>query len=307
MANRKTIVVTGGSGQLGLTLQALWPHSALAASYDLLAVSSSELDITSADSISNALANSANRVNREVAAIINAAAYTAVDAAEADSEQAYQINETGVANLAAWAAEHNARLLHVSTDFVFAGNADSPYGQDSPVEPLGVYGASKLAGERAIARIWPQRSLVLRTSWLYSPYKNNFVKTMLRLMAERDSLNVVSDQIGSPTSTHSLAQVLFAALASDVEQGIYHWSDGAQISWYDFAVAIQEEGLTQGLLTKPIAINPIPASEYPTPATRPAYSVMDTAATQRDFACPVQDWREELRNVIAQLADSNSA
>ncbi len=301
MANRKAIVVTGGTGQLGLTLQALWPHSALAASYELLAFSSSELDITSADSISNALANT------DVAAIVNAAAYTAVDAAEADSEQAHLINAAGATNLATWSAEHNVRLLHVSTDFVFNGKADSPYGPDSPVEPLGVYGTSKLAGERAIARIWPQRSLVLRTSWLYSPYKNNFVKTMLRLMAERDALNVVSDQIGSPTSTQSLAQVIFAALASDVEQGIYHWSDGAQISWYDFAVAIQEEGLAQGLLTKPITINPIPTSEYPTPATRPAYSVMDTLATQRDFACPAQSWRDELRNVIAQLAANQAA
>ncbi|MEQ8408678.1 MAG: dTDP-4-dehydrorhamnose reductase [Gammaproteobacteria bacterium] len=301
MANRKAIVVTGGTGQLGLTLQALWPHSALAASYDLLAFSSSELDITSADSISNALPNT------DVAAIVNAAAYTAVDAAEADSEQAHLINAAGATSLATWSAEHNVRLLHVSTDFVFNGKADTPYGPDSPVEPLGVYGASKLAGERAIARIWPQRSLVLRTSWLYSPYKNNFVKTMLRLMAERDALNVVSDQIGSPTSTQSLAQVIFAALASDVEQGIYHWSDGAQISWYDFAVAIQAEGLAQGLLTKPIAINPIPTSEYPTPATRPAYSVMDASATQRDFACPVQSWRDELRNVIAQLAVNQAA
>lgn len=298
MTIRKTIVVTGGSGQLGLTLQALWPQSPLSEQVELLALSSSELDITDSDSISNALAKT------DVAAVINAAAYTAVDAAEKDSEHAYLINETGAGNLAAWAAEHNARLLHVSTDFVFDGKANTPYGPDSPVAPLGVYGASKLAGERAIAKIWPDRSLVLRTSWLYSPYKNNFVKTMLRLMGERDSLSVVSDQIGSPTSTHSLARVLFAALASDVEQGLYHWSDGAQISWYDFAVAIQEEGLSQGLLAKAIAINPIPTTEYPTPATRPAFSVMDTAATQRDFACPTQNWRDELTKVITQLKAS---
>lgn len=306
------IILTGAGGQLGLTIQKLWPQSPLASQFTLTPFTSAELDISDEQAVNRVLNEKINdrikdRENgAQIAAIINAAAYTAVDAAEdpANRDTAFAVNETGAANLASWAKQNHARVLHVSTDFVFSGEKKSPYAETDPTAPLGVYGASKLAGEQALLERLPDASVIVRTSWLYSPYRNNFAKTMLRLMAERDELNIVDDQIGSPTSTESLAQLLFRMIQAEGASGVYHWSDGASISWYDFAVAIQQAGLREGLLQGSIKLNPIPSSAYPTPAKRPAYSVLDTSKAQKDFGMQAQDWQENLGAVIAQLAAS---
>lgn len=294
------IVLTGAGGQLGLTLRRLWPDSPLSERYELVCFDVAQLDITLAERIAAMFDPGA------VDHIVNAAAYTAVDKAESERDEALAVNGDGPCNLAGWAAEYDAGLIQISTDFVFDGQADKPYPPDAEPNPAGAYGATKLAGEQAVLKRLPQRGMVLRTSWLYSPFRANFVKTMLRLMQERDSLAVVNDQIGSPTSTFSLARLLLAILEQGNRGGIYHWSDAGAISWYDFALAIRDEGLEAGILEKNPRIRPIPASEYPAPAARPAYSVLDVSKTVQDYGCEPRDWRTELQRVIRQLADEHA-
>ena len=297
---KKILVLTGANGQLGKTIQKLWAPAPIQDCFRLLAYDRRQLDITDPQSIQRAL----NGLKIDV--IINAAAYTAVDAAEqseVNAGLAFAVNERGPKNLAHWAQAADARLIHISTDFVFDGTAASPYPADARPNPRGVYAASKLAGEQAVLEALPKHAIILRASWLYSQYDGNFVKTMLRLLATRDSIAVVDDQIGAPTSTRSLSEVLFNIAASDKGNGIYHWSDAGSISWYDFAVAIQEEGVSTGLLAHSIPIKPITTDEYPTAATRPAYSVLDRSRTEADFACTATPWREQLKRVIQDLAD----
>lgn len=297
---KKILVLTGANGQLGKTIQKLWDPAPIHDCFRLLAYDRRQLDITDPQSIQRAL----NGLKIDV--IINAAAYTAVDAAEqseVNAGLAFAVNERGPKNLAHWAQAADARLIHISTDFVFDGTAASPYPADARPNPRGVYAASKLAGEQAVLEALPKHAIILRASWLYSQYDGNFVKTMLRLLATRDSIAVVDDQIGAPTSTRSLSEVLFNIAASDKGNGIYHWSDAGSISWYDFAVAIQEQGVSTGLLAHSIPIKPITTDEYPTAATRPAYSVLDRSRTEADFACTATPWREQLKLVIQDLAD----
>lgn len=297
---KKILVLTGANGQLGKTIQKLWDPAPIHDCFRLLAYDRRQLDITDPQSIQRAL----NGLKIDV--IINAAAYTAVDAAEqseVNAGLAFAVNERGPKNLAHWAQAADARLIHISTDFVFDGTAASPYPADARPNPRGVYAASKLAGEQAVLEALPKHAIILRASWLYSQYDGNFVKTMLRLLATRDSIAIVDDQIGAPTSTRSLSEVLFNIAASDKGNGIYHWSDAGSISWYDFAVAIQEEGVSTGLLAHSIPIKPITTDEYPTAATRPAYSVLDRSRTEADFACTATPWREQLKLVIQDLAD----
>ena len=293
-----TLLVTGAKGQLGQTIVQHWPDSSLCRDHQLVLVDIDELDLTRAAEVTEFLSAAQPTV------IINAAAYTAVDLAESERETAFAVNESGVENLACWAATNHCRLINVSTDFVFDGSSDSPYLPDAAPAPLSVYGESKLAGERQLSRLLPEQGLTIRTSWLYSEYGNNFVKTMLRLMSERDRLAVVSDQVGSPTSTHSLVRLIFSMMENWPGKGLYHWTDGAAISWYEFAEAIQAEGLDQGLLQSKIAIDPIASSEYPTPARRPAYSVLDRSATLAEFDCPQQDWRRQLSKVIKTIVNT---
>ena len=292
----KTLALTGAKGQLGKTIQACWASNPLNDEYSLQCFDRSQLDITDSVSISETL-NS-----KRIDCIINAAAYTAVDKAESDPDSAQAVNELGAENLARWCGNNNAYLIHVSTDFVFSGSKVAPYLPKDACDPQGVYGKSKQAGEVSILKLLPQRSIVVRASWLYSEYGNNFVKTMLRLMAEKESLAVVNDQIGSPTSTHSLANFLITAVADKKHSGIFHWSDGGEISWYDFAVAIQEEGLKVGLLGRQTPIAPISTAEYPTPAKRPAYSVLDRSQSVLDYDLRTSSWREELVAVINRLS-----
>jgi dTDP-4-dehydrorhamnose reductase len=296
MATRPAIVLTGAGGQLGKTLGLLWSQSDAAQGYELLALGSAELDICDAEAIASALAP------HKVAVVINAAAYTAVDKAEQETDRAYGVNETGAANLARWCQANGARLIQVSTDFVFDGQASSPYKPEAETAALGVYAASKLAGENAVLDCLGARAVVLRTSWLYSPFNSNFVLTMLRLMAEKEQLAVVDDQIGSPTSTFSLAECILAFLDKPQLAGIYHWCDGAEISWCDFAREIQARALESGLLEKEIPIAAIATSDYPTPARRPAYSVLDIAATLADLELPRPDWQQNLQKVLGHLA-----
>jgi len=235
------------------------------------------------------------------AGIINASAYTAVDKAESDEKNAYALNQTAVANLATYAKIHHCHLVHVSTDYVFSGDKGAPYKVDDHYHPQGVYGASKAAGEKALLDIYPQASCILRTSWVYASHGNNFVKTMLRLMAEKLELGVIDDQIGTPTWARDLAKACIYALKNRVS-GVHHWTDNGVASWYDFAVAIQSLALEKGLLTKAIPIKPIPSSAYPTPAKRPHYSVLDKSTLATEFSGLVpQYWRNALSDMLDEL------
>ncbi len=289
------IVLTGAGGQLGQTLVACWPDSLLS-HHELIPLVRGDLDIADAAAVHSTLDA------LQPALIINAAAYTAVDKAESEPEAAFAINERGVANLAMYS---KCPLIHLSTDFVFDGAASTPYAENAATAPLSVYGKSKLAGEKALLAQKPD-AMIIRTSWLYSEYGTNFVKTMLRLMSQRDALSIVHDQIGSPTTTHSLAAVVCSAASTRLDiaampnepKGIFHWSDGASITWFDFALEIQTQALALGLLKSPCILRPIPSSEYPTPAARPLFSVMSRARALAEFDCPTNTWQAELTRCL---------
>lgn len=232
--------------------------------------------------------------------IINAAAFTAVDKAELDSEKAYAVNQSAIENLALAATRIDAKLIHVSTDFVFGQGDGRPFQPNAAVDPVSVYGKSKLAGEKVLQRLMPERSLVVRTAWLYSSHGDNFVKTMLRLMSERDELGVVADQIGSPTWAHSLATALWRAAALDVH-GTLHWTGAGVASWYDFAVAIFEEATTLGIVDRSLTIKPLTTEQYPTPATRPAYSVLALRSSWNQLDMSASHWRADLRLMLQEL------
>ena len=278
-------LITGANGQLGRALAACPP-----AGIELIALTSAQLDIGDRAAVDAAFVDHAPVI------VINAAAYTKVDVAEEMPELADRVNHLGVAHLAQAAQRSGARMVHISTDFVFDGMASHPYATDAPTAPLNVYGATKLAGERAAG----QNALIIRTSWLYSAYGNNFVATMLRLMRERPELRVVDDQVGTPTSARSLADAIWKlALTNNV--GVMHYSDSGVASWYDFAVAIMEEAIAIELLDQPIDIIPIPSSAYPTPAKRPHYSVLDKSDTIEALGYAPPHWRTSLRDVLEAI------
>ena len=287
----QNVIVTGASGQLGWELQRCVPNGTRC-----LALARDKLDIADPEQV-------VDLIQRErPTLLINAAAYTAVDQAESEPEAAQLINGEGPAHLARACASHGVHLIHVSTDFVFDGEASRPYLPTDDPAPVGEYGRSKLAGERAVQSILPG-ALVVRTGWVYSAWGGNFVKTMLRLMGERDELNVVSDQVGTPTWASGLAEFLWRAAASSGKRGIYHWSDAGVCSWYDFAVAIAEEALSLGLLQRMPDIRPIPGSEYPTPAKRPSFSVLDKQSSWKDFDTRGVHWRVQLRAMLQDLKE----
>ncbi|MDT3402609.1 dTDP-4-dehydrorhamnose reductase [Mucilaginibacter terrae] len=226
---------------------------------------------------------------------INCAAYTAVDKAEEDTDTARKVNKTGAANLAVLCNEHNTTLIHISTDFVFAGNLPLPLIESDEAKPISIYGLTKLEGEEDITAHLKQH-YILRTSWLYSEYGNNFVKTMLRFGAERDSLNIIADQVGTPTYAIDLANCILHIIANDKQQyGIYHYSNEGVTSWYDFAIAIFDISGTQ------VNVGPIRTSQYPTPATRPTFSVMDKAKIKSTFNIEIPYWRHSLEECIKRL------
>jgi dTDP-4-dehydrorhamnose reductase len=280
------VLVVGAGGQLGQELQ-----RTSGPGVECLPMTRAQLDIADVVAVSESLRAVAPQL------VINAAAYTAVDNAEAETDAARRGNVDGPLALAQACAQQGVRLIHISTDFVFDGTASQPYKPDAATAPLGEYGRSKRAGELAVQSVLPQ-ALILRTGWVYSRYGSNFVKTMLRLMSERDDLAVVADQVGTPTWAHGLAEAVWASAARPQLSGIYHWSDAGVCSWYDFAVAICEEALALGLLARTVNIRPIAAIEYPTPACRPAYSVLDKSDSWRDFALAGVHWRQQLRAML---------
>jgi dTDP-4-dehydrorhamnose reductase len=282
-------LITGAGGQLGRELLFTAPEG-----WHCQALSRSQLDISNAQAVADVL--QAQRPD----VLINAAAYTAVDRAEQDVAAATAANAHAPGVLASACAAQAVHLLHVSTDFVFDGGASEPYAPASVTAPIGAYGRSKREGERAVLAALPS-ALVLRTGWVYSRFGQNFVATMLRLMREREQLAVVSDQVGTPTWARSLAQVLWAFAARPELGGIYHWSDAGVCSWYDFAQAIAEEALALGLLRRPVMVRPIPASDYPTPARRPSYSVLDKRSTLSALGLEHTHWRVQLRAMLAEV------
>jgi dTDP-4-dehydrorhamnose reductase len=282
------VLITGANGQLGQALQATAPVNV-----SIIAAGSAELDIGDAAAVEALLL--AERPD----AIFNAAAYTAVDKAESDEALAVRTNAEGVANLARAAGAIGARLVHVSTDFVFDGQSGIPYTPDAPTAPLGVYGRTKLQGELAAG----PDALIVRTAWVYGSRGGNFVRTMLRLMAERDEVRVVADQIGTPTFAGSLADALWRLHAAGAK-GLFHYTDSGAASWYDFAVAIQEEALAIGLLTRAVPVLPIATSAYPTHAARPHYSVLDKSATFALLGGAAPHWRVNLRKMLKDILEN---
>lgn len=288
------VLVTGVGGQVGHELVRLAPEGV-----EVFGFGSGELDITDAAQVSAAF----ERVRPEL--VINAAAYTAVDRAESESERAYAVNHDGVFLLGQAAQRVAIPVLHISTDYVFAGDARQPYGEQDATGPAGVYGESKLAGEQALAEAC-ERHLILRTSWVFGAHGNNFVKTMLRLGRERDELGVVADQHGGPTSAAGIARTLWLAAQQYREQGalpwgIYHYSGAPACSWYDFACEVFTQAVALGRLARAPRVNAITTDQYPTPAQRPAWSVLNCDKIGSAFAVAQDDWRAELNKLLREL------
>lgn len=291
MSTGRKVLVTGGNGQLGRALLAALPPGV-----QLQALSRAMLDIGDLPSVQRCVQQ------LQPDTVINAAAYTLVDKAESEPAEAEHGNVVGPRNLAlALQALPDARLIHVSTDFVFDGSQSVPYLPGSSCAPLGVYGHTKYAGEQAVREVLEERALIVRTAWVYDASGKNFLRTMLRLMKERGAVRVVADQIGAPTCSHSLAQVVWSFAQRPALSGIYHWTDAGVASWYDFAVAIAEEAVTLGLLPTLPQVIPIATRDYPTPVRRPAYSVLDKTATHAALNLPPVHWRQRLREVMQQV------
>lgn len=283
------VLVLGGGGQVASAVVAAAP-----AHHQAAARTRAELDIGDERAVARALAETRPEW------LVNAAAYTAVDLAEDQPAQAIAVNDTAVGVLAAAATNAGCRLLHLSTDFVFDGNSNRAYLPADPTNPLSVYGTSKLGGEHQVLK-GGGTGIVLRTAWVYAAAGRNFVLTMLRLMREKQQLSVVCDQIGTPTWAAGIAAAIWGLIEAEAPGGVYHWTDLGVASWYDFAVAIQDEALARGLLGRAIPINPIPSAAYPTRARRPAFSVLNTESTRALIKVPARHWRHNLRTMLDEL------
>ena len=289
MADKKTILVTGANGQLGNEMRVIAPDYY---DYNFLFVTKDDLSIDDTEAVTKYFGQ------HVIDYCVNCAAYTAVDKAESEPEKVMLINATAVGNLAKICKEHNTRFIQISTDYVFDGTATTPYKEDDSVNPVNLYGASKLKSEQLALQNNPG-SIIIRTSWVYSSFGNNFVKTMLRLMGERESVNVVSDQHGCPTYAADLASAIMQIIGSNVKINttpIFNYSNTGAITWYQFALAIKEISGSRCI------VNPIPASLYPTPANRPAYSVMDTTKIRQTFNVEIPAWRDSLRSCLKILS-----
>lgn len=284
------VLVTGAGGRLGRALLATAPGDVA-----VVAMTRDELDIAVADAVDAAIGRHCP------ALVVNAAGYTDVDAAEAAPDAAYRTNRDGPAQLADALARHGGGLVHVSTDYVFDGAKGHAYAPDHPPAPLGVYGASKAAGEAAVHARLPD-ALIVRTGWLYAGDDRDFVGKMLRLLATRDTLGVVADQIGTPTHAASLAEAIWG-LAAARASGLHHFTDAGVASRYDFAQAIREEALAAGRLARAATLHPIATADFPAPARRPAFGVLDKRATWALLGGPAPHWREALRRALRDRAD----
>jgi len=284
------VLVLGGGGQVASAVVAAVP-----AHHQVIARTRAELDIGGDES---AIARVIAQTRAEW--IVNAAAYTAVDLAEDERSQAFAVNDAAVGALASAASAAGCRLLHLSTDFVFDGKSNRAYLPGDQTNPLSAYGMSKLGGERHVLN-GSGSGIVLRTAWVYAAKGRNFVLTMLRLMREKEQVSVVCDQIGTPTWATGIATAIWGLIEAQVPGGVYHWTDLGVASWYDFAVAIQDEALARGLLSRAVPIAPIPSSAYPTRARRPAFSVLDTGMTRAIIDAPARHWRHNLRTMLDEL------
>lgn len=278
------ILVTGSNGQLGSELRILSEKNP---QFEWIFADRNQISLDNLTILENQL----DAVNADI--IVNCAAYTAVDKAESEKELADTINHLAVGILASWSSKNNSKLIHVSTDYVFDGTSSTALTENAPTNPVNVYGATKLAGEQLCLQKNPE-AIILRTSWVYSSFGNNFVKTMSRLMIERDTLSVVNDQIGSPTYAADLAQAIITIIThSNWTSGIYNFSNEGEISWYEFALAIKEFGAYT------CDLSGIPSSSYPTPAKRPAYSLLDKSKIKKEFQVVVPNYKESLKLMMS--------
>ncbi len=290
---RPLIIVTGKNGQLGRELEQL--HSSFSGDFDFVFTGKEELDLSKPETIPPFIQKHKPQY------FINCAAYTAVDKAESEKAQAYTINAESVGAIAEACSLVNCKLITISTDYVFDGKGKAPYPTDHPTDPINYYGYSKQQGEIAALQNCKE-TVIIRSSWIYSPFGNNFVKTMLRLMKEKEEISVVNDQIGSPTYAADLAQAIMKMInqlsGSNPKYGLYHFSNDGIISWYDFAVAIKSmAGLNCRLM-------PVPTIAYPTPAKRPHYSVLDKQKIVGDFGIELRDWKLSLKDCLQKITAS---
>ena len=289
----KNILVTGAYGQLGNEVRIL---SANYPEYNFLFTDVDSLDITDKNELIDFV------TGNDIRYIINCAAYTAVDKAEDDAELCEKINATAVKNLGLAAAEAGAGIIHVSTDYVFDGTSCRPYTEDMPTKPCSVYGKTKLKGEKNLLKTCPN-AIIIRTAWLYSPFGNNFVKTMIKLGSERESLNVIFDQVGTPTYALDLADAILKAMDQTIDTdhekgGVYHFSNEGVCSWYDFTIKIHE---IAGIKT--CKVNPIETKDYPTKAARPHYSVLNKSKIKQTFNISIPHWEASLKDCIKELSE----
>ena len=283
------LLVTGATGQLGFEVA----RSFVRSGHEVMAPTRQELDLIDPSGVATFARE------HKTDWVINCAAYTQVDQAESESGRAYIINRDSAGQLAGAVAEYGGRMLHVSTDFIFDGTQKQPYREADTPNPLGVYGQSKLEGEQAVLAALPTAT-VLRTAWVYGAHGNNFVKTMLRVAAEGKPLRVVDDQVGSPTWTADIVKAI-TALVNKNAAGVFHYTNAGETSWCGFAAAILEDAARIGFEIKTDTVTPIPTAEYPLPATRPAYSVLDTEKIQTCLSLPIPQWRDSLKNMLKEL------
>lgn len=284
---KSIILVTGANGQLGRELQML---AAVNPEYDFIFTDRTQLPIGDQQQVDTFFAT------RQPTWCINCAAYTAVDKAESDKDTAFRINGDAPGYLAAACRRHGARLIHISTDYVFDGSSAIPLKEGDPTGPINTYGASKLAGEQKAMENNPEATVIIRTAWVYSEFGNNFVKTMIRLMKERPAINVVDDQLGSPTYAADLAAAILHIIAHPLfTPGIFHYSNEGRITWYQFAIAIRER------IGSACTINPIPSSQFPTPAKRPHYSLLDKTLIRNTYQLIIPDWETSLETCLSRL------
>ena len=284
------VLITGAGGQLGQELQSSAPEH-----IEIVALGHVELDVSSAEAVAGVVKEARPEV------IINTAGFTAVDRAEDDPDAAFAVNASGARNIATAAVLAEARLIQLSTDYVFDGSAGRPYRPEDEPQPISVYGSSKKAGEDAVVEVLGDGAVVLRTAWLYSRHGKNFVKTILHLLSEKDELAIVADEVGTPTWAHGLAQAIWRLVSLDSVSGIQHWTDAGVASWYDFAVAIRDEAIEQGLVETGASIRPIRAADNPRPALRPAFGVLDKTSTWEALEMQPPHWREALRQMLAEM------
>ncbi|MFZ0430622.1 MAG: dTDP-4-dehydrorhamnose reductase [Acidobacteriota bacterium] len=285
------VLLIGSRGQLGFELSRTCPSG-----MNLTGCDVEEVDIRELRSVRALVQAVHPRL------IVNAAAYTAVDQAESEPDQAFAVNAEGAGNVAKAAAEIDARVIHLSTDFVFSGEGGRPYRPEDPPAPISIYGASKAEGERRVLDCPGSQPIILRTSWLYSVHGKNFVKTILGLLAQGRELRVVTDQVGAPTWGCSLAAVIWELAGRASVPEILHWSDAGVASWYDFAVAIQEEAVACGLLASAVPVRPVPSTEFPTAARRPHFSLLDSSASWSLLGHTAEHWRSTLRSMLEELS-----